>query len=275
MKNNPISATLRYFVLGLLALVTVMPLAWAVLASLRPPTESFASGNVWFGSHLSLESFRTAFEIAPFGRYYLNTLMQVALILSMQFLTSSLAAFAFARWRFWGDKALFTIVLVQMMIPFAALLVGNFQTVSGLGLYDTILGIGLPFFGSAFGTFLLRQSFLEIPADFTDAAEIDGCRWDQVLRLVYLPNSTSALAAFALSSFSWHWNDFLWPLVVTQSESVRPITTGLARFTQMGEIGAQWSLLAAATLIVAFPLFLLFVLFRKQFLEGYLNSGIK
>lgn len=275
MKRNHWASAARYGLLSLAVAIAALPLVWALFASLRPLDEPFAAGNVFFGSRLSLESFRTAFALAPFPRYYLNSALQAAIIVVFQILTSSLAAFAFARWRFPGDRVLFTVILVQMMIPFAALLVGNYRTVSALGLYDTIPGIALPFLGSAFGTFLLRQSFLEIPRDFTDAAEIDGCRWDQVLRNVYLPNSGAAVASFAISSLSFHWNDFLWPLIVTQSERVRPITTGLARFTQMGEIGAQWSLLAAATLIVVVPLFAVFVLFRRQFLEGYLNSGIK
>lgn len=275
MKDNKTIQATRYILLAFAAAAAALPLVWAVFASLRPLEEPFAAGNVFFGTRPSLDSFRTAFAFAPFPRYYLNTVLQTSLIIACQVFTSSLAAFAFARWRFFGDKILFTIIMTQMMIPFAALLVGNYRTVSELGLYDTIPGIALPFFGSAFGTFLLRQTFLEIPRDFSDAAEIDGCRWDQTLRFVYLPNAGAAVASFAISSLSFHWNDFLWPLIVTQSESVRPITTGLARFTQMGEIGAQWSLLAAATLIVAVPLFILFIAFRKQFFEGYLNSGIK
>lgn len=275
MNNNKALTFTRYALLSLAAAVAILPILWAVFASFRPLDEPFAAGNVFYGTRLSLESFKTAFAFAPFPRYYLNSLVQTGLIIACQLLTSSLAAFAFARWRFPGDRIIFTVILTQMMIPFAALLVGNYRTVSDLGLYDTIPGIALPFFGSAFGTFLLRQTFLEIPRDFSDAAEIDGCRWDQTLRFVYLPNSGAAVASFAISSLSFHWNDFLWPLIVTQSETVRPITTGLARFTQMGEIGAQWSLLAAATLIVAVPLFIVFIAFRKQFFEGYLNSGIK
>lgn len=275
MSAKILKSVLRYFLLWGLTLIIAMPLIWAVLASLRPPQEPFAAGNVFFGSRLSLDNYKRAFELAPFWRYYLNTIIQGSLILGVQLVTSSLAAFAFARWRFPGDRAVFTIILLQMMIPSAALLVGHFEIVSTLGLFDTFLGIALPFFGSAFGTFLFRQSFLDVPLDFVDAAEIDGCRWDQVLRYVYLPNASSAVAAFTVSSFSWHWNDFLWPLVITQSERVRPITMGLVRFTQMGEIGAQWGLLSAATVIAILPLMVLFIAFRKQFMDGYLSSGLK
>jgi sn-glycerol 3-phosphate transport system permease protein len=275
MNAKILRTALVYFAVGLLALVMATPLVWALLASLRPPNEPFASGNVFFGSGFSLANYRRVLELAPFGRYYLNTLLQGSMILSGQLVTSSLAAFAFARWRFPGDRIIFTVILMHMMIPAAALLVGHFEIVSRLGLFDTFLGIALPFFGSAFGTFLFRQSFLDIPLDFVDAAEIDGCRWDQVLRYVYLPNASAAVAAFTVSSFSWRWNDFLWPLVITQSDRVRPITMGLVRFTQMGEIGAQWGLMAAATVLAILPLLILFISFRRQFMDGYLSSCLK
>lgn len=186
-----------------------------------------------------------------------------------------LAAYAFAWHRFAGDRLLFTVILLQMMIPTAALLVPNFSTIRFLKLYDTIPGIALPFFGSAFATFLLRQTFLSLPRDLADAASIDGFRWDQELRHVYLATSRASLAAIVLSSLSYHWNDFLWPLVITRSDRARPLTAGLVRFTQMGEIGAQWGLLSAATMIVTLPLFIAFVIFQRQFVRGYISSGIK
>jgi len=262
-------------VLGFLGLVMALPLVWAFLAALRPPAEPFAAGNVFFGTHLSLDNYVQAFALAPFLQYYGNTVLQVGLILGVQGVTAILAAFAFARYRFPGDRVLFTLILVQMMIPSAALLVPNFATIRFLRLYDTIPGIALPFFGSAFGTFLLRQSFLALPRDLADAAAIDGCSWFQELWCLFLPNAGAALAAFAISSLSWHWNDFLWPLVVTQSEAVRPLTAGLARFTQMGEVGAQWGLLSAATMIVTLPLVAVFLVFQKPFVRGYLSSGLK
>jgi len=140
-----------------------------------------------------------------------------------------------------------------------------------LGLFDTILAVALPYFGSAFGTFLMRQAFLEVPRDLVDAGIMDGCSWWQLLWHVYLPPSVPT----PLSSVTWHWNEFLWPLVVTLTERSRPLTIGLVRFTQLGEIGARWPLLAAATMIVAGPLLLLFLLFQRQFVRSFLHSGLK
>ncbi|RKX89537.1 MAG: carbohydrate ABC transporter permease, partial [Spirochaetes bacterium] len=144
-----------------------------------------------------------------------------------------------------------------------------------LGLYDTIWAMAIPFWGSAFGTFLLRQTFLGIPRDYGDAARIDGCTWHMILRFIYLPMAVPSIIAFSISSVNWHWNNLLWPLIITQSDKTRPLTVGLARFTQLGEIGAQWGLLSAATLIVALPLFILFVIFQRRFMEGFMTSGLK
>lgn len=274
MKARPLTL-LRFVALAVLSALMFCPMVWALLASFRPPDIPFAAGSVFFASHLSLANYEKALALAPFAHYFLNTVLQVGMIIGAQLLFASLAAYAFARWRFPADNLLFTIILLQMMIPTAALLVPNFSTIRFLGLYDTILGIALPFFGSAFATFLLRQSFLGLPRDLADAASIDGCRWSQELWHLYLPNAKPALAAIVLSSLSFHWNDFLWPLVVTQSEAARPLTAGLVRFTQMGEIGAQWGLLSAATMIVTLPLFAAFLVFQRQFVEGYLASGLK
>jgi sn-glycerol 3-phosphate transport system permease protein len=274
-RKGTTARAVRFLVLCALSALMLTPLAWALAASLRPPEIPFALGSVFFHSSLSTANYEKAFSLAPFARYYVNTILQVASIIGMQLLTASLAAFAFARYRFAGDRFLFTLILLQMMIPTAALLVPNFATIRFLRLYDTIPGIALPFFGSAFATFLLRQTFLTLPRDLADAATIDGCRWDQELRHVYLSTSKAALAAIVLSSLSYHWNDFLWPLVITQSDKARPLTAGLVRFTQMGEIGAQWGLLSAATMIVALPLVAAFVVFQKQFVRGYVSSGIK
>jgi sn-glycerol 3-phosphate transport system permease protein len=257
------------------ALLWSMPLIWSIVASLRPLNEPFARGHLWFGTALSLSNFIRAFELAPFALYFRNTVFLVLLILVVQLVTSSLAGFAFGFYRFKGDKVLFTIILTQMMIPTVALLVPNFQTIRILGLYDTIPAMAIPFWGSAFGTFLLRQSFLGIPRDYGDAGLVDGCNWFMILYHIYLPMATPSIIAFSISSINWHWNNLLWPMIVTQSASSRPLTAGLARFTQLGEIGAQWGLMSAATLIVALPLLLLFLIFQKRFMEGFINSGLK
>lgn len=267
--------TLVNLMTAVLALLWSVPVIWALVASLRPASDPMGRGNVWFSHALTLENYQRAWSMAPFARYYLNTIILVVMIFAVQLLTITLAAFAFANYQFKGKKILFFFVLLQMMIPTSALLAPNFSMIRQLGIFDTILAIGIPYFGSAFGTFLLRQAFLEVPRDLVDAGVIDGCSWWQLLWNIYLPPSMPALIAFGLSSVIWHWNEFLWPLIVTNSDTTRTLTAGLVRFTQLGEIGAQWSLLTAATLMVTAPLFIVFLVFQKRFIQSFLHSGIK
>ncbi len=257
------------------ALAWASIVVWAIVVSFRPEAEPLGRGDVWFGSRLTLENYEKAWSLAPFGRYYINTIAIVTIILAVQVVTITLAAFAFAHYRFPGQRLIFFFILLQLMIPTTALLAPNFATIRRLGLFDTWFAVAIPYFGSAFGMFLMRQAFLEVPRDLVDAGLIDGCSWWQLLRHVYLPPSIPSLIAFALSSVSWHWNEFLWPLVVTLTERSRPLTVGLARFTQLGEIGARWQLLMAATLLVAGPLFLAFLIFQRRFIQSFLHTGIK
>ena len=266
--------------LGLLGLAIIafgwaIPMLWAMAVSVHPPNEPLSATNLWFGTQLTLENYGQAFKIAPFAQYYLNTILIVFGILAVQLVTISLAGYAFARFRFRGQNVLFFLILLQLMVPSSALIVPNYSTIRQLKLFDTLLAVMLPFFGSAFGTFLLRQTFKTIPRDLDDASKMDGANWLQTLWHVYIPPARPALIAFALSSISFHWNDFLWPLVVTNSITSRPLTVGLAVFTQLGEIGAQWPLVTAGTMIVVGPLLLLFLIFQRQFIESFLHSGLK
>lgn len=256
-------------------LTWAVPVIWAFVASFRPASEPIKRGDVWFGSTLTLSNYAKALSLAPFGRYYINTIVIVLMILGVQLVTITLAGFAFANYRFRGQKALLYLILLQLMIPTTALLVPNFSTIRWMNLYDTRLAIAIPYFGSAFGVFLMRQAFLEVPRDLVDAGTIDGCNWWQLLWNVYIPPSVPMLIAFGLSSVIWHWNEFLWPLIVTKSDAARPLTAGLVRFTQLGEIGAQWSLLSAATLLIVAPLFIAFLIFQRRFIESFLHSGLK
>ncbi len=267
--------TLGLIGLGIIAIGWAVPILWTFAVSVHPPDEPLSASNLWFGTHPTLVNYSQAFQIAPFVQYYINTLIIVFGILIVQLVTISLAGYAFARFQFPGQNLLFFLILLQLMVPSSALIVPNYSTIRQLHLFDTLVAVMLPFFGSAFGMFLMRQTFKTIPRDLDDAAKMDGANWLQALWHVYIPPARPAMIAFALSSISFHWNDFLWPLVVTNSASSRPLTVGLAVFTQLGEIGAQWPLVTAGTVIVVGPLLLLFLLFQRQFIESFLHSGLK
>ena len=174
-----------HWLLGLLtaviAILWAVPLLWAVVASLRPANNPLGRGDVWFSFPLTLENYTRAWSLAPFGQYYINTILIVSMVLGVQLVTITLAGFAFAHYNFWGKRGFFYFILLQLMIPTAALLAPNFSTIRQLGLFDTRLAVAIPFFGSAFGTFLMRQAFLGVPHDLVDAGIIDGCSWWQLL----------------------------------------------------------------------------------------------
>ncbi|MGE5261783.1 MAG: carbohydrate ABC transporter permease, partial [Acidobacteriota bacterium] len=194
---------LGLFVLGVIALGWAIPIVWAMAVSLHPPEEPLSASNLWFGSHPTVVNYAQAFQIAPFVQYYANTIVIVFGILLVQLVTTSLAAYAFARFQFRGQNILFFLILLQLMVPSSALIVPNYSTIRQLHLFDTLLAVMLPFFGSAFGTFLMRQTFKTVPRDLDDASKMDGANWLQTLWHVYIPPARPAMIAFALSSISF------------------------------------------------------------------------
>jgi sn-glycerol 3-phosphate transport system permease protein len=260
---------------GALAFVWVFPLLWAFATSLRPPGQLGSDiASLWV-HHPSLANFKEAWGDAPFLRLYYNTAVVVFGILSVQLVTITLAAYAFARMEFWGRDLLFRLFLLQLMVAPSALIFPNFQTVKHLGLLNTRLGIMIPYFASAFGTFLLRQAFRSVPRDLEDAAAIDGCGTLQTIWNVFLPLAKPTLVAFSIVSVVYHYNEFLWPLIITDTERARTVTVGLASFTQSAESGAQWNLIAAGTVIVILPLLVVFIVFQRRFVESFMYSGLK
>ncbi len=265
------SRALDTFAAWVLGVLWISPLAYALWAAFHPP-EFMA--NFVLTAPLTLDNFVHAWAMAPFPRYILNTFVLVTAILAAQLVLGTLAAYGFARFRFPGRDAIFLLVLVQLMIVPDVLIVENYTTMADLGLIDSILGIGLPYMASAFGIFLLRQAFKSIPKELDDAARIEGCGALGMLWRVYVPLARPTLVAYALVSISYHWNNFLWPLIVTNSVTVRPITVGLAIFGAP-ESGVSWPLVSAATLISVTPLLLAFLIFQRQFVQSFLQAGIK
>ena len=271
MKNYFNSTSIEYFAAWILALVWVSPLLYAFWAAFH--TQEYAI-NFEILAPLTLSNFAEAWVQAPFARYFLNTFFIVSSILIVQFIVCTLAAYAFARYEFFGNKILFAIILVQLMIVPEILIIENYNIMSKLNLVDTVLGVGLPYMASAFGIFLLRQTFKSIPKELEEAARIEGCKLFGILLRVYVPLAKPTYLAYGLVSVSYHWNNFLWPLVITNSVNTRPLTVGLAIFGAP-ESGVNWSIISAATLLSVSPLLLGFILFQKQFIQSFMFAGIK
>ena len=255
----------------LLALLWILPLVYAVWTAFHPAEYSTRFDLM---APLTLDNFARAWAAAPFARYFLNTILLVTMILASQLVLSTLAAYAFARYEFFGKNGLFALVLVQLMVMPDILLVANYKTMAQLGLVDTLLAIGLPYFASAFAIFLLRQTFMGIPKELDDAARIEGASAMQILWRVYVPLARPVYTAFALVSVSFHWNNFLWPVIITNSVSARPLTVGLQVFSSTDQ-GVDWSIITAATLMTSAPLLVGFLLFQRQFVQSFMRAGIK
>jgi sn-glycerol 3-phosphate transport system permease protein len=255
----------------LLALIWLAPLAYAFWSALHPAAyaTSFSLSAPW-----TFENFVRAWNQAPFGRYYLNTVLLVCMTLAGQLVLCTLAAYAFACFKFKGSGIAFALVLLQLMIMPDVLIVENYRVISSLGLLDTIPAIAFPYMASAFGIFLLRQTFKGVPQELVDAARIEGAGPLQILWRVYVPLARPTYIAFGLVSVSYHWNNFLWPLIVTNSVESRPLTVGLAVFGAP-ETGVDWSIITAATVMTMAPLLIAFLLFQRQFVQSFMRAGIR
>ena len=268
--------TLGAALLAAIAFLWATPFLWTLVASFRPEGAGSAGmASLVPDTPQTLENFRNALDSGSFGLYYVNTIIVVVGLLAVQCVTVSLAGYAFARLRFPGRDVLFYLFLLQLMLVPPALIVPNLRTIVDLGLYDTLPGVMAPYFASAFGTFLMRQTFLALPRDFEEAAAIDGAPWWAIIWYVLLPMAQPGLVAFAIVSVTTHWNEFLWPLMVINDPNKQTLTIGLAAFTRGAEGGKEWGVLAAGTLLVMAPLAVAFVAFQRRFVDSFVFSGVK
>jgi sn-glycerol 3-phosphate transport system permease protein len=252
-----------------LGLFWLAPLVYAIWTAFHPAAYATHFDLL---APLTLENLERAWHAAPFARYFLNTIILVVMIVGTQCVLCTLAAFA--RFEFRGRDLLFGLVLIQLMIAPEILAVANYQTVRALGFVDTLFGVALPYLTSAFGIFLLRQAFLGVPKDLEEAARIEGCGTLGVLWRVYVPLARPIYIAYGLVQVSFHWNNFLWPLIITNSVETRPLTVGLSVFSSVDQ-GIDWSVITAATIMTSGPLLIGFLLFQRQFVQSFMRAGIR
>jgi sn-glycerol 3-phosphate transport system permease protein len=271
-------ATRRFGIIALdtatawaLEIIWLLPLAYAIWTAFH---DSAYATHFDLLAPLTVKNFVTAWNAAPFARYFLNTIVLVVGIVAAQLILCTTAAFAFARYEFPGRDMLFMIILLQLMVAPDILLLENYRTIRSLGLVDTLSRIALPYLGSAFGIFLLRQAFKIVPNELEDAARVEGCGALGVLWYVYVPLARPVYVAYCLVSVSFHWNNFLWPLIITNSVETRPLTVDLSVFASTDQ-GIDWSIITAATLMTSAPLLIGFLLFQRQFVQSFMHAGIR
>jgi sn-glycerol 3-phosphate transport system permease protein len=256
------------------ALLWAVPFGWMAVAALRPGVPVDIASLTPAGP-FGPRNFQEAWYSGSFPLWYLNTFAVCGGILAVQLVTVSTAGYAFARLTFPGRDWLFALFLLQLLLVPPLLIVPNLATLVSLHLYDTLLGIMAPYFASAFGTFLMRQTFRAIPRDYEEAAMLEGATVPALIRHVLVPLAKPGLAAFAIVSVTAHWNEFLWPLMAVSSPSSQVLTVGLASFASGAEAGSAWGIVAAGTFLVAGPLLLIFLVFQRRFVASFVFSGIK
>jgi len=256
---------------SVLAFLWGVPFLYSVWTAFHP--EKYSVKFQW-DAPLTLQNFVTAWQAAPFALYFTNTVLLVVMVLIANFVLCTLVAFAFVRYRFRWAGPLFGLIMIQLLITPEILIVKNYQTLAQLGLIDTIVGITLPYLTSAFGIFLLRQTFKTVPKSLDEAAAIEGAGMWRILWDVYVPLARPVYLAYGLVSVSFHWNNFLWPLIVTNSPEARPVTVGLSVFAT-ADSGVEWALVNAATLMTTAPLVIAFLIFQRQFVANFMRAGIK
>ncbi|MDP9727929.1 carbohydrate ABC transporter permease [Alicyclobacillus tolerans] len=263
---------LIYAVLCVGACISIFPYLISILTSLKPANEVYA-GHL-FPSHVDFKNYLEVWTSVPFGRYLLNTLFVSVVIVLGQLIFGSLAAYAFARMRFMGRNVLFMIYLSTLMVPNIVTLIPLFILMKDLGWINSYAALIAPtVLSTPVGIFLLRQFFLGIPGDIEEAARIDGAGVVRIFLQIILPLSRPILATLAIITFVTSWNNFLWPLIVTNTDQYKVVSLGIASFQL--QYGAEWNELMAAATIALLPLIILFILFQKQIIRSIQLTGLK
>ncbi len=264
---------LSYLFLTAAAVFMIVPFLWMITTAFKGADEVYRVPPTLLPTQLHWENFQHVWETVPFARFYFNTLFVTSLIAFSQVATAVLGAYVFARIQFPGRDLIFYLYLGTLIIPTQVTLLPLFLIISRLGWIDTYQALVVPFLANAFAVFFLRQFFLTLPTELEDAARMDGCGRLRYLWQIVLPLSRPALATITLFIFLGFWDDYLWPLVVTNTTKMRTLAIGLRFF--IDESGAQFHYMMAASLMAVVPILLVFFLAQRQFIEGIALTGLK
>lgn len=271
--------TLLYVALFGTALVMLAPFYWTVSTSFKPSGDVFASPPKWIPDPLILDNYRDVFTLLPFPRYFLNSVVVTGSVVLFNVVFGTAAAYAFAKLRFRGRNLIFGLLLLTLMVPFQVNLIPLYKimvelhrAVPFLGA-DTYFGLVAPSAISVFGIFLMRQFLRSIPDELLESARVDGASEWRILRSIVFPLATPGMATLAIFSFVGAWNDFLWPLIVTSSDSMRTLPVGLALLARRNTV--NWGDTMAGTVLVALPMILVFLVLQRRFIEGLTAGAVK
>ena len=271
--KRTMTRTVIYLILIGGALTMVLPFIWMISTALKTNLEVFTFPPTFIPEVPQWNNFVDIFEIVPYGRWFLNSIFITLVHTALYLFVASLAAFVFARLHFPGRDTIFMLYLATLMIPVEVTLIPKFILMKELHLIDTYPAVILPGVFNAYGVFLLRQFFLTLPESLEEAAILDGASYFRIYRSIILPLSGPGLATLAIFAFMGAWNDFLWPLIVINTDIMKPLSVGLASFHGLYE--TNWPYLMAASTLALVPIVLVFVFAQKYFVEGIALTGVK
>jgi sn-glycerol 3-phosphate transport system permease protein len=263
----------RYVLLGVVTFLVLFPIYTTVVAALKPGGKVLDRPLV--PGSFTLDVFRDAWTVGRMGRYLVNSTIVALIVTLAQVLTSLLSAYAFAFLRFPGRAMLFALFLATLLVPLESTLVVNRRTVDSLGWLNTYQGLAVPFLATAFGTFLMRQVFMQIPRELREAAQMDGLGHWGFLREVAVPLVRPTLGALALFSFLGTWNQYLWPSLITTEENMNTVQTGLRLLNSSVPDIERFNVPIAGTIIAALPIAVVLVIFQRQLVRGLTAGAVK
>lgn len=271
--SAPRNTWLVHLALMLASIITLAPFAWMILTSFKTFEESILVPPRLLPDAWMLDNYAIVLNKFPFGSFYLNTFAMMGMTVLGQLIICSMAAYAFARLAFRGKELLFTLCLALLMVPGQIFLVPHYDIMVKLRLTDTITALWLPKVFSAFGTFMLRQFFMQQPKSLDEAAKLDGCTYFGIYARILLPLIKPALVSLGILTALASFKDLMWPLIVNNSMQKMTLSAGLAML--IGEHTTYYPQVMAGSALAVFPMIVLFLLFQRQFIEGIALTGIK
>ena len=271
---NSAKSVLEMILKTVVLMIFIVPFLWMISTSLQTFEETMAFPPTLVPAWPQWVNFADAMKSGPFLTYGRNSVIITLSIIAIQMLVMIPAAYAFAKYKFRGKNVLFGMVLLAFMIPGQVTFIPVYLMMADWGIGRTLLPQIIPFMTNAFGIFLLRQYFMQIPEEILEAAKLDNASEFKVVRSIMIPMSKSALATIALFSFVSHWNDYFWPLIMTDSASIRPLTIGIAML-RMTEGISNWNIIMAGNVVLVVPILIVYIFCSKQIVKAFVYSGIK
>lgn len=274
MKNKSKKGlVLTYAALIIGAVIMIFPFVWMILTAFKTNAEVLQIPPTILPENWNFESFKTAMELLPFGKLYLNTALMILFRIICAVVFCSMAGYAFAKLQFKGKNILFSLVIIQQMIPVQIFIIPQYQMLAKAGLTDTIFSLVFPGLVSAFGTFFLRQTYMGIPDEIAEAAYLDGCtRWQTFVKVMF-PLTKSSVAALAVFTAVFAYGDLMWPMIANTNLNTTTLAAGLSSLN--GQFSTNYPVLMAGSLMAMLPMVVLYMIFQKQFIEGVAMTGGK